>query len=80
MRLRVLIICLVLLAAPVFAGDDDDKPAPRFRAKTTASESFNNESVKGKVVLLEFWTTWCQYCHQEEPLVEPSTKNSVTRA
>ncbi len=43
MRLRVLIICLVLLAAPVFAGDDDDKPAPRFRAKTTASESFNNE-------------------------------------
>ena len=66
-------VCL-LLAATAFAGDDDDKPAPRFRAKTTSGESFNNESVKGKVVLLEFWTTWCQYCHAEEPLVEQMNK------
>jgi thiol-disulfide isomerase/thioredoxin len=61
-----------LAAAAMFAADDDDqnKPAPRFRAKTTTGETFNNESVKGKVVLLEFWTTWCTYCHQEEGLVE----------
>jgi thiol-disulfide isomerase/thioredoxin len=66
-----LFLFLLLAAACVFAGDDDDdKPAPHFRAKTISGESFNNESVKGKVVLLEFWTTWCQYCHQEEPLVE----------
>jgi len=67
---RVLCVFLLLAAACAFAGDDDNKPAPRFRAKTTSGESFNNDSVKGKVVLLEFWTTWCQYCHQEEPLVE----------
>ena len=67
---RVLCVFLLLAAACAFAGDDDNKPAPRFRAKTTSGESFNNDSLKGKVVLLEFWTTWCQYCHQEEPLVE----------
>jgi len=67
---RVLCVFLLLAAACAFAGDDDDKPAPRFRAKTMSGESFNNKSVKGKVVLLEFWTTWCQYCHQEEALVE----------
>jgi thiol-disulfide isomerase/thioredoxin len=67
---RELCVFLLLTAACAFAGDDDNKPAPRFRAKTTSGESFNNDSVKGKVVLLEFWTTWCQYCHQEEPLVE----------
>ncbi len=39
-----------------------------------SGESFNNESVKGKVVRLEFWTTWCQYCHVEEPLVEAINK------
>jgi len=33
-------------------------------------ESFNNESLKGKVVLLEFWTTWCKYCRDEEALVD----------
>jgi thiol-disulfide isomerase/thioredoxin len=68
--LRRVLCAFLLLTACAFAGDDDDKPAPHFRAKTTSGESFNNESVKGKVVLLEFWTTWCQYCHQEEPLVE----------
>jgi len=73
-RTSVAICVCLLLAATAFAGDDDDKPAPRFRAKTTSGESFNNESVKGKVVLLEFWTTWCQYCHDEEPLVEQMNK------
>jgi len=70
-------LCSVLLLATCcFAGDndDDDQPAPHFHAKTTSGETFNNESVKGKVVLLEFWTTWCQYCHQEEALVEEINK------
>jgi thiol-disulfide isomerase/thioredoxin len=67
---RALVLPLLLAAACAFAADDDNRAAPRFRAKTVAGESFNNESVKGKVVLLEFWTTWCQYCHDEEPLVE----------
>lgn len=72
--MRVARICAVLLftlfAVSAFAGDDDSEPAPRFRAKTLTGETFNNESVKGKVVLLEFWTTWCQYCRDEEALVE----------
>jgi thiol-disulfide isomerase/thioredoxin len=75
-RCATLLVLLVLLAAYAFAGDDDDKPAPRFRAKTMAGESFNNESVKGKVVLLEFWTTWCQ---QEEPLVEAINQEFANR-
>jgi thiol-disulfide isomerase/thioredoxin len=73
-RLAIL-LAIVFAAAFAFAGDDDDnQPAPRFRAKTTSGEMFNNDSIKGKVVLLEFWTTWCQYCHNEEPLVEQVNK------
>ena len=70
--LSLLLVVFVFAPVLAFAGDDDDenKPAPHFRAKTTTGEAFTNESVKGKVVLLEFWTTWCKYCHQEEPLVE----------
>lgn len=65
------VICFCLLfAGSAFSADEDGAPAPRFHAKSTSGENFNNESVKGKVVLLEFWTTWCQYCHQEEALVE----------
>jgi thiol-disulfide isomerase/thioredoxin len=69
-----LFLPLLLAAACAFAGDDDNQAAPRFRARTMSGESFNTESVKGKVVLLEFWTTWCQYCHVEEPLVEAINK------
>jgi thiol-disulfide isomerase/thioredoxin len=65
---------LLLTAFSAFAADDENEPAPRFRAKTMAGESFNNDSIKGKVVLLEFWTTWCQYCHDEESLIEQINK------
>lgn len=71
----VLPACLVLLLfCLAVAQDEDEGPAPRFRAKTTAGESFNNDSVKGKVVLLEFWTTWCPYCHREEELIDEIDK------
>jgi thiol-disulfide isomerase/thioredoxin len=63
-----------IFSAGVFAkgrGDDSAKePAPRFNATTTTGEKFNNASIKGKVVLLEFWTTWCTYCEAERPFVE----------
>jgi thiol-disulfide isomerase/thioredoxin len=73
---RLLILCLSIgFAACAFAqSNEENQPAPRFHAKTLSGESFNNDSIKGKVVLLEFWTTWCQYCHDEEPLVEQINK------
>jgi thiol-disulfide isomerase/thioredoxin len=63
-------LVLALTAVCAFAGSDDPEPAPRFRAKTLTGESFTNDSLKGKVVLLEFWTTWCQYCRDEESFVD----------
>lgn len=65
---------LLLVPTAVFAGSDEREPAPRFHAKTMEGEQFTNESVKGKVVLLQFWTTWCPYCKSEEALV-----NDITR-
>jgi thiol-disulfide isomerase/thioredoxin len=66
----LLFASLALTVRCAFAGSDDPEPAPRFRAKTLGGESFNNESIKGKVVLLEFWTTWCPYCRSEQQLVD----------
>jgi thiol-disulfide isomerase/thioredoxin len=45
-------------------------PAPKFHAKTLDGEEFTNESVKGKVVLLQFWTTWCPYCRGDQEAVD----------
>jgi thiol-disulfide isomerase/thioredoxin len=75
---RPLTACLtgITLLSPFFAraGDETGEPAPRFRAKTTTGEQFNNNSVKGKVVLFEFWTTWCKYCEEEASLVDDIAK------
>ncbi len=57
-------------AISMFAAEGAGEPAPRFRAKTIEGESFDNDALKGKVVLLQFWTTWCQYCRGEQELVD----------
>ncbi len=68
--------CLLLLglALSIIALAGSREPAPPFNAKTTAGEKFTNDSVKGQVVLLQFWTTWCPYCRREQPLVDDLDK------
>ncbi len=46
------------------------EPAPKFRAKTLDGEVFSNQSLQGKVVLLQFWTTWCPYCRKDQEAVD----------
>jgi len=65
-----LLLFAFVLAARAQSRDETGQPAPRFRAKTMSGEQFNNESTKGKVVLFEFWTTWCKYCEEEAQLVD----------
>ncbi len=70
----ILLILLSLVSVAFAQRDETGDPAPRFRARTISGEQFNNESTKGKVVLFEFWTTWCKYCEEEAPLVDDIAK------
>lgn len=74
-------LCLIVVfttSAP-FAQSDGREPAPRFNARSMGGETFNNASLKGKVVLLQFWTTWCPYCRGEQPLVDKLTQEFVSK-
>jgi len=55
---------------PIALALDHEEPAPRFRAKTMDGETITNDSIRGKVVLLQFWATWCPYCKRDMPALE----------
>jgi thiol-disulfide isomerase/thioredoxin len=61
---------LFLAALSLLAASNTKESAPRFTAITTSGEKFSNTSIKGKVVLFEFWTTWCGYCAEEAAFVD----------
>ena len=43
---------------------------PAFSVKTLDGETVSRESLKGKVVLLNLWATWCGPCIAEMPRME----------
>src|SRR5580658_8802109 len=61
---------LTVLSAANLLAIDTREPAPRFHAKSLDGEKFNNDSVKGKAVLIEFWATWCPYCKRDQPAID----------
>ncbi len=38
-----------------------------------------SESLKGKVVLVNFWATWCPYCRKEKPVIDSFWKDYRSR-
>ena len=63
-------LLLVVTAYPVFAANIGDS-APSFRARTLdGSQTVSNEDLKGKVVFVDFWASWCTPCLKSLPEFE----------
>lgn len=70
------LIVLVLAAAAPPASDPDagaeliGRPAPRWTFTRWVGEPLDQELLRGKVVLLRWWTEGCRFCRTTLPAIE----------
>lgn len=56
-----------------------DKPAPAFTLAELKKpdQEFSEQSMKGKVWLLNVWASWCVACREEHPLLVELSKKDI---
>ncbi|MCB2178524.1 redoxin domain-containing protein [bacterium] len=76
-KLLVVLLLVALIAAGCATSSDEgirEAPevgalAPRFTLANTYGNNVSLEDYRGKVVLINFWATWCPPCRQEMPTI-----------
>lgn len=63
----ILFFCFGFITAQQLKLNDE---APEIRLKTFQGNDFKLSSQRGKIILLDFWATWCAPCVEEQPFLK----------
>jgi peroxiredoxin len=74
---RLLIMALILLLPAGLKAQEGDgtlnktgSKAPDFTATTVDGKTIDTKAMKGKVIMVNFFATWCPPCKKELPVLE----------
>ena len=55
------------------------EPAPEFSLTTFGGETIKSADIEGKVVLVNFWASWCKPCEQEAEALQSAWEQYAAR-
>jgi len=61
---------VALIPVAAHAAAELGEPAPALVVQELNGETFDLAALRGKVVIINFWATWCPPCRQEMPALD----------
>jgi cytochrome c biogenesis protein CcmG/thiol:disulfide interchange protein DsbE len=74
MSVRLLVAALVCATVPAAARPKVGQPAPPFEVTTFDGQKITLADLRGQVVIVNIWATWCVPCRNELPLLDAYEK------